>query len=82
MLVFLPFLFLFRQVYKPVIFLSVILGCLFAAFAEYIQYLLPYRAFNINDLLGNVFGILTGLILLIPAINASLSRFVLFRKIK
>ena len=80
MLVFLPFLFLFHRVYSPGIIPSLILGCLFAAFSEYIQYLLPYRAFNINDLIGNVFGIVTGLVLLIPGINLFLTRVVFFRK--
>ena len=80
MLVFLPYLFLFRRVYSAGIIPSLILGCLFAAFSEYIQYLLPYRAFNINDLIGNVIGIVTGSILLIPAINVFLTRVVFFRK--
>ncbi|MFT4805488.1 MAG: VanZ family protein [Psychroserpens sp.] len=38
----------------------------FAIFAESIQYFLPYRTFNINDLLANVFGVLLGIILVKP----------------
>jgi VanZ family protein len=38
----------------------------FAAFAEFIQYYLPYRTFNINDLLANVFGVLLGTLLAKP----------------
>jgi len=34
---------------------------LFAAATEGLQYFLPYRAFNINDLLANCLGILVGL---------------------
>ncbi len=36
---------------------------LFAAATEWIQYYLPYRAFNINDLISNCLGIILGLIL-------------------
>jgi VanZ family protein len=44
----------------------------FAACSEYIQYYLPYRTFNINDLLANVFGVLLGILLAKPQ-----SRFLL-----
>ena len=43
--------------------LYIILGLLFATANEAVQYLLPYRAFNINDLLANGFGVLLGSIL-------------------
>jgi len=36
------------------------LGLVFAAGAEFIHYFLPYRSFNINDLIGNVSGIILG----------------------
>jgi VanZ family protein len=49
------------------IFISLLI---FAVLSEYIQYYLPYRTFNINDLLANVFGVLLGIILAKP-----LSRF-------
>ena len=35
-------------------------GLLFAVCAEGIQYLLPYRAFNVNDVLANAIGVLAG----------------------
>ncbi len=35
-------------------------GVILAAGAEYIQYFLPYRAFNINDVIGNVSGVVLG----------------------
>jgi VanZ family protein len=38
-----------------------LIGCLFAIFAEAIQYFLPYRSFNINDLIANIFGVIVGL---------------------
>lgn len=37
-------------------------GLMFATAAEAIQYLLPYRAYNINDLLANILGIGLGLL--------------------
>jgi VanZ family protein len=43
----------------------IFIGLLFAVFNESIQYVLPYRAFNINDLVANGLGILLGAILFI-----------------
>jgi len=39
-------------------------GFLFAAGTEIIQYLLPYRVFNINDLVANLIGIVMGFVVL------------------
>jgi glycopeptide antibiotics resistance protein len=39
-------------------------GILFAFVMEAIQYVLPYRAFNINDLLANGLGVVLGFVLL------------------
>jgi len=36
------------------------LGLVFATIAEFIHFFLPYRSFNINDLIGNVAGIILG----------------------
>lgn len=36
---------------------------LFAIFSEVVQYSLPYRTFNINDLASNLMGVLLGLLL-------------------
>ncbi len=58
--VLLPYFFLLK---KPIVrdlktlaFLG--LAFLFASFTELIQYVIPYRAFNINDLVANWIGIL------------------------
>ena len=40
----------------------ILLGLLIVAFCEAIQMLIPYRTFNINDLLANGVGALVGLI--------------------
>ena len=40
----------------------ILLGMLIVAFCEAIQMLIPYRTFNINDLLANGVGALVGLI--------------------
>jgi len=40
-----------------------LLGLLFAAGSEGLQYLLPYRAYNVNVLLANALGILAGFLL-------------------
>jgi len=45
---------------KKLVLISIIIGFLFAFFAELIQYYLPYRAFNINDMIGNFLGIFFG----------------------
>lgn len=42
---------------------SFLLALLFAAFCEYLQLLLPYRTFNINDLVSNCLSILLGYLL-------------------
>ena len=39
-------------------------GLLVALFTEGIQYFLPYRSFNINDLLANLIGVILGISLL------------------
>lgn len=58
-LIFLPWAFLKpKSGVKPWQWLM--LGLVFAAGAEFIHYFLPYRSFNINDLIGNVAGIILG----------------------
>jgi len=64
-LLFLPFALLLQQSMNTKIITSLFLGCLFASFCEIIQYFLPYRAFNINDLLANFLGIFLGVIIAI-----------------
>lgn len=42
-----------------------LVGILFATAAEAIQYVLPYRAFNINDLLANGLGVVMGFLIVL-----------------
>ena len=43
----------------------VILLLIFAVVTEWIQYFLPYRAFNINDMIANALGVLLGVFFMI-----------------
>jgi len=43
----------------------VFLGLIFAGLTEGIQYFIPYRAFNINDLLANSIGVVLGSLLFV-----------------
>jgi glycopeptide antibiotics resistance protein len=58
-MMFVPWAFFFRVFRLRTIswFLS---GLVFAALCEAVQYPLPYRAWNINDMFANLFGILLG----------------------
>ncbi len=49
-----------RTPFKALGWITVLL--LFAAVTEWIQYILPYRAFNINDMISNTVGVLIGII--------------------
>ena len=42
--------------------LIILAGLLLAAVTEGSQYFIPYRAYNINDLLGNIAGVLLGVL--------------------
>jgi len=53
----------FTMPFKALVWIMILL--LFAAVTEWIQYFLPYRAFNINDLMANITGVLIGLILIV-----------------
>ena len=39
----------------------IVIGVLFAAITEFIQLYLPYRTFNINDIIANSIGVILGL---------------------
>ncbi len=62
--VFIPFAFLYFKAAKPItlnnIWFMAGAGILLATFTEGIQYFLPYRSYNINDLLANYLGVLLG----------------------
>ena len=61
-LLFLPWS-LFQIIPKYLLSVWIIMGLIFAVGSELIQLILTYRAFNINDLFANSFGIFTGFIL-------------------
>jgi VanZ family protein len=42
----------------------IIILLLFAVVTEWIQYFLPYRAFNINDMIANTLGVMIGFVLI------------------
>lgn len=61
-LLFVPWAF-FRAGFRMNVWAWSALGLVFAAGSEGLQYLLPYRAYNINDLVSNMLGIVLGLLL-------------------
>ena len=71
-ILFIPWMFLLKK-YSKISFnknivkttLLIIIGLLFAFGLELVQYYLPYRAFNINDLIANGIGIGMGVIFFI-----------------
>jgi len=44
-------------------------GILYAIGAESIQYLLPYRSFNISDMLSNMIGVVVGFVVFVPLLK-------------
>jgi glycopeptide antibiotics resistance protein len=63
-LIFLPWAFFGPVMRKNTIF-WLLLGLLFSTGTEMLQFLLPYRRFNINDLISNSIGIVIGILILI-----------------
>jgi glycopeptide antibiotics resistance protein len=61
-LMFLPWAF-FRQALAIKTLPWLMLGLLFAAGTEDLQYFLPWRAFNVNDLIANMAGVLLGFLI-------------------
>ncbi len=61
-LVFVPWAF-FMVAMKQRPWTWLVLGLIFSIGTELLQYLLPYRRFNINDLISNSLGILIGLLI-------------------
>ena len=61
-LLFMPWAFLSLS-YKLNIWLWMVLGLAFATSSELLQYLLPYRSYNINDLVANNIGVILSVIL-------------------
>ena len=42
------------------------LGMLYAVSTEGVQYLIPYRSFNISDMLANIVGVVAGFCIFVP----------------
>lgn len=61
-LMFVPWAFV-RPVKRISVFVWLLLGLVLAVGGEGIQYFIPYRAFNINDMVANVMGVLVGFVL-------------------
>lgn len=61
---FIPWAF-FQAVFRLNLLHWLLIGLFFASTAEGLQYFLPYRAFNINDLLANLLGVMAGFAVLI-----------------
>ncbi|MDD4374236.1 MAG: VanZ family protein [Bacteroidales bacterium] len=58
-LLFMPWAFFFKTFHIKLSY-WMLLALFFASATEGLQYLLPYRSYNINDLLANLLGILVG----------------------
>lgn len=65
-------LFQYKQGSKS-IFCIIFSGVIFSIICEGIQYFLPYRAFNINDLAANFLGVVLGSVVLIPGVYKTLN---------
>jgi len=61
-LTFIPWAFFMFTMNKR-LWMWMLLGLLFSTWTEMLQYLLPYRRFNINDLISNALGILLGMVI-------------------
>jgi glycopeptide antibiotics resistance protein len=61
-LMFVPWAF-FKPVFRLNAWVWGISGLVFSVGSEGIQYLLPYRAYNVNDLVANMLGVVLGLLL-------------------
>lgn len=61
-LLFIPWAFFNRSLEKRLWF-WLLLGLVFASVSEFLQFFLPYRSYNINDLLANTIGLILGFLL-------------------
>lgn len=69
-----PLRILYEKTSRSVIFQWLSMGMMLAVSVEAVQYILPYRTYNIIDLLANIIGVFIGL-LLWTAINYLLSMY-------
>lgn len=65
----LPILMILSSKIKKNIFVILILVAAFAAFTEGLQYLIPFRTFNINDLVANGAGVGLGFLIYLTFFN-------------
>lgn len=63
-LLFLPWMF-FQKAFNIKVLYWLLLGLFFASATEGLQYLLPYRAYNINDMMANMLGVFIGFLLIV-----------------
>ena len=68
-ILFLPWFFISICIYRLPVWLAIIAGIGLAVAAEGVQYYLPYRAFNINDMISNVIGVMLWLGILVFSID-------------
>ena len=73
-ILFLPFILLVRLTYLIPVLYVLLAGLVFAGICEGIQYLLPYRSFNINDLIANGIGVVAGIVLVVKPVYERLHR--------
>jgi VanZ family protein len=59
-LLMMPWFFLSIRLHGMKVLPAILLGILLALSAEGVQYFLPYRAFNVNDMISNVIGMMLG----------------------
>ena len=59
-LLMMPWFFLSIRLQGMKVLPAILLGILLALSAEGVQYFLPYRAFNVNDMISNVIGVMLG----------------------
>ncbi len=79
-ILFLPFVFLLRLASRVKFGIACLLGIGYALFTESLQFYLPYRSFNINDMIANALGVLMGLVLLVPVVSSVLARILGVKK--
>ena len=70
-ILFIPWLFIGSRLRGMPLPLAIIGGLLLALSAEGLQYFLPYRAFNINDMISNAIGVFLGLPLVLPTMGGT-----------
>ena len=68
-ILFLPWFFISIRVYRLPVWVAIVAGIGLAVVAEGVQYYLPYRAFNVNDMISNVIGVMLGLGIVVFSID-------------